>query len=199
MIIEHILYNISFAILVGILYNEYFHRNPTWIIVVSAIVPDIDYIFQSIIFYSMELLGIMSPIIIYHGDFHSIVVISILAVIIGYIIHKLCKEDIHDAIFCVFIGGLLHFICDLLVYTYTYYPLFPLSHFGIKTLAILEETRNMPLGLGDWNIMIVGICILTYACIIKFAIDGIESLNYFKFHVRNTYTICLTFLGVIQP
>lgn len=198
MIIEHFLYNIAIAILVGIFYNKYFKRNPTWIIVFCAGLPDIDYILQSFCFLIYDNTGYILPIMINHGNFHSFVVIVVLAVVFGYIIHKYFGENIYDSMILVFIGSLAHFICDLIVYTYTYYPFYPLNGFAIKTIAVIEETRNMPLGLGDWDIFIIGICFVTYACIIKFAIEGVGSIDYLKLHVRNhaknAYLICMAFV-----
>jgi len=201
MILEHFLYNISIAILVGIFYKKHFNRNPSWIIVVCAGLPDLDYILQSICYYIYDNTGYILPIMINHGNFHSLVIITLLSLIFGYVIYRLFKENIYDAIICTFIGGFIHLLCDMSVYSYIYYPFYPISEFMIKTTAILKETLNMPFGLGDWNIFIVGLCLVIYACIVKFAIEGMDSLDYFRFHARNAYTICMAFIGdtTIQP
>ena len=201
MILEHFLYNISIAILVGIFYKKHFNRNPSWIIVVCAGLPDLDYILQSICYYIYDNTGYILPIMINHGNFHTFPIIVMLALIFGYIIHKYFKENIYDAMICTFIGGSIHLLCDMSVYSYIYYPLFPLNGVEIKTVAILEETRNVIFGVGDWTIIIVGLCLVIYACIVKFAIEGMGSLDYFRFHARNAYTICLAFIGdtTIQP
>ena len=195
MIIEHFLYNISIAILVGIFYKKYYNRNPTWIIVACAWLPDLDFILQAVCYKFYELTDILLPIMIRHGDFHNVPIIILLSFILGYVLHTKFGENFYDAAICIFIGGMAHFIADICVYAYTYYPFYPISGFAIKTIAILPETRNM-FGMGDWLIFAVGACILFYCCILKFAIDGTECLNYINFHAKNAYIMCIS---IFQP
>jgi len=195
MLIEHFIYNLSIAILVGIIYNHYYHRNPSWIIVVCAGILDIDYLVQSVCFGFYYSTGIYLPVMITHGNFHNIPIIIILALIFGYIIYKIFNENIYDSMICVAIAGLAHFVADVYVYTYTYYPLYPINGFLFKSAAILPEMRNMPFGIGDWTLLVIGLGILCYMCIVKFATDGVECLEYFSFHANKVYLICISIIN----
>ena len=62
--------------------------------------------------------------------------------------------------------------------------------------AILPDTRNMPFGMGDWTILVVGLCMLFYICLVKFSIDGLDSLHYVGEKMRDVQMICLSSIGV---
>lgn len=185
MIIEHIIYNLSIAILIGIIYRRFTNRNPTWIIVACALLPDIDYLLQSMFYYNMF------PIYIEHGNFHSIPAIITLSIIFGYICTYF-SERFYDGIICVAIGSFAHYIEDICVYNNMYYPFFPFNNFSFRSFNILHETSNM-FGMGDWLIIIVGIVILV--CVSKVAIDGTDCIYSLNQYIRNVYLFCLSLIA----
>jgi len=185
MIIEHFIYNISIAILVGILYRRFTNRNPTWIIAVCALLPDIDYLLQSMFYYNMI------PIYIEHGTFHNIPVIIVLSIVFGYICTYF-GEKFYDGIICVAIGSFAHYIEDMCVYNNIYYPLFPLNNFSFRSFNILHENQNM-FGIGDWSIILVGTVILV--CVSKVAIDGTNCVYSLNRYVKNIYLFCSSLIA----
>jgi membrane-bound metal-dependent hydrolase YbcI (DUF457 family) len=186
MLIEHILYNLSIAIIIGILYNRYTNRNPTWIIVITSWLPDIDYVVQSLWYNIYQCTAILCPIMIRHGDFHNIMVIILLSIIFGYLIYKYCNVLLKDAILCVGIGCIAHLVEDITVYDKTYRLLYPMSNIQFYNLNLINESRNI-LGIGDSNIIAIGIFILLCFCIIKFMVDGMGCVEYME-NVYNEYT-----------
>jgi len=177
MIIEHFLYNISIAIVVGILYNHYYHRNPTWIIIVASLLPDIDYFLQKICYLYSDICGYISPIMITHGNFHNIIAIIGLSVFFAILIKIICNERFVDAVACLMVGCTAHLVEDICVYNHIYFILVPISDISFRSLDIMHESRDMMFGMGDWNIFIIGICLIIYLIIVKCAIEGTEWIS----------------------
>ena len=195
MLIEHILYNLAVAILVGILYIKYKGRNPSWIIVASAWILDIDYLIQFVcydIVYNNT--KIVLPLMIRHGDFHNIFMIVILSIIFGWVCVKYFNENIYDAMICIGIGGSVHYICDIMVYDNWYNLFYPFGDSLSRGFAILPETRNI-FGIGDWTILTVGLGMLIWVCLLKFSIDGLDSLHYIDNKVKEMQMVCLVIIG----
>jgi membrane-bound metal-dependent hydrolase YbcI (DUF457 family) len=190
MIIEHILYNLSIAILIGIVYNKYTNRNPTWLIVAAAYLPDIDYILQSIWIMLGINPGLLTP---YHGDFHNIVFVSLLIIIFAYIYKKYYNGLFIDGIICIGIGGFAHILEDIIVYDHNYYLLYPFSKLPFHTPNWIPETRNLV--IGDSYIIFIGICCIIFALVFKFAIEGeYRFIHYIENHIKPLPSICISMI-----
>lgn len=186
MIIEHILYNIAVALIVGLLYTTYTNRDPSWLVAAAAFLPDVDYILQ-FLWSKLKLgPGILTP---YHGDFHNILAIIVLTIIFSYIVWKYWNIDFIDGFICIGIGGFTHLLCDMLVYTHVYELLYPLPYIT-STTALIIETRKF-FGVGDLNIILLGIIFILYCLSIKFIIEGSDSINKFKLSIRKIHSICI--------
>jgi len=60
MLLEHLIYSAALALIVGIFFVRYTKRDPTWIIVLMTIAPDVDYVVNK----AMLAIGFNYPLII---------------------------------------------------------------------------------------------------------------------------------------
>ena len=64
MIAEHFIYSAALAILVGMVFYQYTRRDPSWIIIICALVPDLDVIANrllTLLGFKYSLKGTRSP------------------------------------------------------------------------------------------------------------------------------------------
>jgi hypothetical protein len=188
MLLEHIFYNLFIAILISIIYDKYIgktlvghnffgyaFRNPAWLIVVFSFILDIDLLLQNIHYYITLYFGNIPIHIlfnIYHGDFHNLLLILILAIVFGYMYSDFYKESFMGGFICIFIAGLAHLIEDYCVYDNIYYLLVPFSNQSFHTWNLIHETRNF-YGIGDFNIFVIGIILVILGVILKIIINSI--------------------------
>lgn len=190
MIVEHILYNIAVALIVGLLYTTYTNRDPSWLVAVAAFLPDVDYILQFIWSRLKIGPGILTP---YHGDFHNILAIVVLTLIFSYLVWKYLNIEFIDAIVCIGIGGFTHLISDMLVYTHVYELFYPFPYIT-PTTALMVETRKF-FGIGDFNIIMMGILFISYCLLIKFVIEGREGIIRFCDSIKNARLMCMMIIS----
>jgi membrane-bound metal-dependent hydrolase YbcI (DUF457 family) len=194
MIIEHILFNLSIAIIVGLAYQHYTGRNPAWLIVAAVYLPDLDYIIQEIWYTFYELNGYLSPIQITHGDFHNILSIVVLTILFAWIYKKYLHGKFIDGIICIGIGGFVHLFEDIIVYDNTYHLFVPFNNVPFQTLNWIPETRNI-MGIGDTHIIFIGICLLVFCLTVKFAIEGEDRfIHYLDQHIKPIPAICISII-----
>jgi len=168
LILEHILFSISFAILIGVIVErKYGYILPIWIIAACAGLPDIDYIIQTIMYPLLKTIPLITPIFIVHGDFHNIVMLIILSLFFGWVINKYLKTGLNNAIICVFLGSSFHVFCDFLVYNLPFCPIAPRFPCYIYGFGIFKETGSWH-GLGEPSIFMWGIIIMIISICIKF-------------------------------
>lgn len=191
MLIEHILYNLAIAIIIGVIYQQYTGRNPTWLIVAAAYLPDLDYILQFAWYTCYETIGALCPIMIRHGDFHNILFILILSVIFAWLYKRYLNGLFIDGIICIGIGGFAHLLEDICVYDNLYHMWFPISR-GFSTWNILPETRNF-MDIGDTKIIFVGMIFVIFALVFKFAIEGEDKfISYMNTYIKPLPSICVS-------
>jgi hypothetical protein len=163
-ILEHIVYATVVAVLVGIVYIHYTGRNPTWIILIGTVLPDIDAVFENIAF----ALGLSQPYLIYHGTFHNITAAAIICSAGAYLLTKV-KVRFWDGFICLAIGFAVHLFADWAVYKPGYQFLMPFSnwYFGARLINYAPNFH------GAWmsRVMIVGFILLGLALGIKWALE----------------------------
>jgi len=167
LIFEHIIWSAAFAILVGTLVErKWGYVLPIWIIWACCSIPDIDYIFQTFMFKVFSALNLNS-FVIYHGDFHNIVMIIVLALVFAWALNKYLKIDYNDAFICVFLGSAFHVFCDYIVYTQPFCPISPRFICEIHGLGLFTETGSWH-GIGEVSIFVAGVAFLLISFCLRF-------------------------------
>lgn len=125
----------TFAIIAGLIFKHFTGRDTSWLIVVMTIVPDIDFVFQSL------LLMVKSPFVIYHGDFHNILMMVSFSYVVAWLASNYGMEFSH-AFICSNLGMGLHYIEDFISYppAYAYFYPFSTIEYGID---LIHETRDL--------------------------------------------------------
>lgn len=168
MYLEHFIWSAAFAIIVGVIVERRWgYSLPIWIICASAMLPDIDYLIQTIMYPLMFIFPIFNPLFITHGDFHNIVAVIILSLLFAWLLNKYMKIDYNNAFICLILGCIFHIFCDYIVYTATFHVIAPRFGYELVGIGILPE-RGTLYGLGEPIIFAVGILCLIIALSIKF-------------------------------
>ena len=135
--IEHIIYSAALAVIVGMIFSRYTGRDPSWIIIAVAFVPDIDLALEKI----LEWNWIDVPFEIYHGDLHNVLFLMVFSLVIAGILRYFGIRFI-DGLICSAIGIAAHFIEDLLVFNPAYAFLWPFTS-KIVSWGILKGPLNV--------------------------------------------------------
>ena len=167
MFAEHIIYSAALAILVGMVFYKYTGRDSSWIIILFAFVPDLDYITG------------------HHGTFHNIGVMVIFGIAMAFLLHPLGIK-FFDSLFFSIIGFGAHLFEDALVYKVGYMFLWPLSSqiLGIGLFPdILNEdyyTKDF-FGIANTEVLIIGLVLLLTAFLIRTYYEG--SLSWLRWYL----------------
>jgi len=153
---EHLIYNAAIALLVGIVYLRYTNRNPAWIIVATAFMPDVDVIFE---FVTTNLMGINSQYAMHHGVFHNLLSMVCISILIAYALSRYNLASFSDGLICAMIGYTAHLGEDWIVYKYIYQFLFPLTTKSYGT-GLIPEAGDISLNVGEYVINLGGITVL---------------------------------------
>ena len=170
MFVEHFLYSGALAILAGMVFYHATKRDPSWIIIVCALAPDVDYLFNPLLRrLGIGLLVNGHPIL--HGTFHNIAFMVLFGIAMAFVLHPLGLRFLDSLMFAV-IGFGAHLVEDALVYKIGYVFLWPISSgrtgFGLLTNMINEETYVRDLfGLANTDVFIIGLVLLFSAFIIR--------------------------------
>ena len=157
--------------MVGLIFKHYTNKDPSWLIVVMTVVPDTDFIFQTL------LLKVKAPYIIYHGDFHNILIMMSFSLVVGWIVSNY-GITFRDGFICSCLGMCAHYVEDYVAYppAYAYFYPFSTVEFGID---LIPETRNLIVAGAE--VMAIGVVLLAGAIIIRKFYDPDWNLdNYFK-------------------
>jgi hypothetical protein len=161
---EHFIYSAAIAVIVGMFLIKYGYRDQAWIIVLVAMLPDIDH-FNNIFWdYGILPWGVKVIPILYLGQFHNITALIILSVIVGYILFRIMDMDFDDGVLLISIAYAAHLVEDLFVYPPNYAYLFPFTD-KMYGLNLLHETGNLI--IGDTKIIWMGLVLLIGAVIIR--------------------------------
>jgi len=164
-LIEHLIYSAALAVIVGMIFSRFTGRDPSWIIIAVAFVPDIDYVLEEI--QKWDWFDV--PFEIHHGDLHNILLLVVFSLLLAAFLQWFGIRFI-DGLICSAIGIAAHFFEDALVYKPAYAFLWPItSHvFGI---GIMQEPRNL-FGIASSTVLLIGIILLALAVLVRTLIEG---------------------------
>jgi membrane-bound metal-dependent hydrolase YbcI (DUF457 family) len=162
---EHLIYSAALAVIVGMVFSRYYGRDPSWIIIAVAFVPDIDLAIESI----DELTRIVIPVANHHGDLHNILFLVFFSLLFAWVLHNFGIR-FSDGLICSAVGITAHFIEDALIANPAYAFLWPITtqKFGI---GIMKETPNF-FGIANSTVLIVGIILFAGAVLVRTLIEG---------------------------
>jgi hypothetical protein len=120
MLIEHPVYSLAIAVIFGMVYRKHTGRELSWIIVMSAYAPDLDFVAS----YALNPLGITTftdpcgcPGL--HGDFHNLSFLLLYAAIVAFLLNH-WGFRFWDAFVFAGVGFGAHLIEDALVFKQAY-------------------------------------------------------------------------------
>jgi len=150
-------------------FSRYTGRDPSWIIIAVALVPDIDLAVQVALQGIRKLTRIVFPVIIRHGNFHNILLLFVFSLLFAWVLHYFGIRFI-DGLICSVIGIAAHLFEDALVANPAYAFLWPITmqRFGI---GIMKETLNI-LGIASSTVLLIGIILLVGAGVLRTFIEG---------------------------
>ena len=168
MLIEHLIYSTALAIFIGMIHYRFFSRDYSWIIIVSAYVPDLDVISD----YLLKKMGIKVLIYGYpiaHGHFHNLAILTLYAILVAFLLHPIGFKFV-DSIFFAGIGFAAHLFEDALVFKDSYPFLWPLvpQHLGI---GLFHYTPDF-YGIANKEVLIIGLILLVSSAILRTAYEG---------------------------
>ena len=165
-LIEHLIYSAALAVIVGMIFVRLTGRDPSWIIIAVAFVPDIDIGFQAL----GKIPGITLPFIVQHGDFHNILILIFFSIIIALAASAINMRTL-DAFVCAAIGIGAHLFEDALIDNPAYRFFWPLSSqkFGI---GILTETPDLV--IANSEVLLIGLLLLFGVIYLRTLIEGKE-------------------------
>ena len=171
MFLEHLVFTAALAVVFGYFYKKYTGRDPMWIMVVGAFLPDTDFVFQCI---TLPLSGVSSLLFIPHGEFHNIFMLVIISAIFAYFIEKEFKLKFIDAFIYCGIGFGAHIFEDALVFDG--YQEFAPINFNTDLWGVFHNYSPTFYGLFNPYIMGIALCLLGIATIIRCYYEGTEWL-----------------------
>ena len=183
MIIEHVIYTLIPAIIIGMFYIHTTHDNPVWLILFATLIPDIDFILQTLHF------GIMRNVdgavtIITHGDFHTIFICYIISVLLGLVISSYTKIRFLDAALCIAIGFMAHLAEDAFVYNPAYAFFAPFST-ATWNMAIIPATNDIIIWhvvIGSTSVLLFGLILVVFACAYRWFFQGNDWLDKYNIY-----------------
>ncbi len=153
MIIEHIFYSAALAILAGMVFFHYTGRDPSWIIIFFALVPDLDYVTR------------------HHGAFHTVVFMVISSIAVAFLF-RLSGLKFLDSLLLSLLGFGAHLVEDALVYDPGWKIFRPFSSqevgFGVLPRIITgERYSDNFFTLANSEVLIIGVLLLLAAALIR--------------------------------
>jgi hypothetical protein len=164
--IEHIIYSAALAVLIGMIFSRYTGRDPSWIIIAVAFVPDIDSILERS---PAALPRIIVPGTVHHGDLHTILALIVFSLLIAGVLQWFNIRFI-DGLICSAIGLAAHLFEDALVYNPSYPFLWPITSHVFST-GILEGPRNL-FGIANSSVLLIGIILFVCAMLVRTLVEG---------------------------
>ncbi len=165
MLIEHLLYSGAIAVIAGMIFSRYTGRDPSWIIIAVAFVPDLDFVLE----WTRGFLGISLPVVINHGNFHNILFLIDFSFVVAAVLY-FTGIRFPDAFVCTAAGIAAHIFEDALVYKYAYAFLWPYSP-KILGIGIMEETRDI-FGIASSTVLLTGFILLVVSVLVRTYIEG---------------------------
>jgi hypothetical protein len=168
LILEHFIYTAALAVLAGMVYQRSTGRDPSWIMIVAAVAPDIDYFVDG----GLRLFGftlLFRGHEISHGNFHNILVAAVFAVAVAFLLHPFGVKFVDSVVFTS-LAFIAHMVEDALVYSNGYAMFWPFSG-EIVGIGWLPRSRTL-LHLANPETLLIGLVLLAAAVGIRCSIDG---------------------------
>jgi len=140
-------------------------RDPSWIIIAVAFIPDIDLGLNQL----SKIPGITLSFTVRHGDFHNIMALVFFSFVIAAAASAI-RMRTSDAFICAAIGIGAHFYEDAMISKPAYAFFWPLTEQGFG-LGILPETPY-DLMIANSEALLVGILLLSGALCIRTLVEG---------------------------
>jgi membrane-bound metal-dependent hydrolase YbcI (DUF457 family) len=181
MYVEHAVWTLAVCVIAGMFYANYpRERNPVWIIWFAMLLPDSDFIAQTI---WENVFPYKTTVLFVHGQFHNILGLAVSVMVVGWLVWRFTKITYRDAAICVAIGFVAHLLEDALVNGVTYHFYFPISNRGWYQGFILTPDENFVLVhtiVSSVNIAAIGFCLLILAILFRSNIQGYDWLEKFN-------------------
>jgi hypothetical protein len=171
MFIEHFFFSTAIAIIVGMVFFHYTGRDDSWIIIASALAPDLDAAVDIVYAATQWMQGAditQYEAIFYHGTFHNTASVFVYAAILSLILSRFGIPRLH-AFALGAIGFASHLFCDALVYKPGYPLLWPFYDQGVG-LAILPRQWDL-FFLANGVALTVGFATLVAAMAVRMAYE----------------------------
>jgi len=168
---EHAIYTSAICVLLGLVYETYTTRNPVWIVWFSMLIPDSDFVVQTV----LHSINPYEPLLINHGDLHNFFFVFCIAVVGGWYIWKHTNISFGDGFFCISLGACLHMAEDALVNGTRYHFYRPFSERGWYQGFILEPWNDIVFAnnvIASTNVIIIGVVLLVIAILIRGKLQG---------------------------
>jgi hypothetical protein len=178
MLAEHFIYSAALAILVGMIFYRYTGRDSSWIIIICALVPDLDAIANPLL-RAIGFRVLFQGHTISHGTFHNIAVMILFGIFLAFLLHPFGLK-FFDTLFFAMVGFGAHLLEDALVYNPGYEFLWPLSSkiLGLGLLPNMLNEENYArdfFGIANTEVLIIGLGVLLAAIIIRTYAEGSSS------------------------
>jgi membrane-bound metal-dependent hydrolase YbcI (DUF457 family) len=162
---EHIIYSAALAVIVGMIFSRSTGRDPSWIIIAIAFIPDIDFALERI----QGRIWLDFPFEIHHGDLHNVLFLIVFSLLFAGVLRYFGIRFI-DGLICSAIGIAAHFFEDFLVFDPAYAFLWPYTS-KIFSLGILKGPLNL-IGIANDTVLIIGMFLLGAALLVRTFIEG---------------------------
>ena len=173
---EHFVYSAAIAVIAGMFFYHYTGRDPSWIIILLSLVPDIDYL--ATILRPFRITIRIDGFLFYHGAFHNLAAMLIIGIIIAYILYLFGIPFLDALIFSV-IGFGAHLVEDALVYPAGYAYLWPVisakTGLGWLTVAFDEERYIKATDffhIANTEVLLIGVVLLIFAILIRTIVEA---------------------------
>jgi len=172
MYIEHIVYNLAFAIVAVMLLKP---RDAGWctiIFVIGGCIPDIDGIFDIIRNPPTFTSGIIPHMVEHSRQFHNLEALIVYAFIVGIVLVKWQGLKFSECAFFAGAGFAAHLFEDMLVYKEASAIFWPLSYQEVG-LGLLPHTRDF-FSVANAQVLAIGIVLLMLAATISIILKRTE-------------------------
>ena len=148
---------------------RYTRRDPSWIIIAVAFVPDIDLVLEFVLQMLRRLFRTSFHYSIHHGDFHNVLFLILFSLLFAAVLRHFGIRFIEGFI-CSSVGIAAHLFEDALVWKPAYAFFWPISS-RMLGIGIMPETRNF-FGIANSTVLLVGIILLAGAVLVRTLVDG---------------------------
>jgi septum site-determining protein MinD len=173
MLFEHLIYSTAIAIIAGMIHLKKTGRDYSWIIIASALAPDLD-MFAGYIFNKFDTGILINGNPLKHGDFHNIAVLFLFALLVGSLL-KTQGMKFKDSFIFAGIGFGAHILEDVLVYNPGYAFLWPLSThvFGIGIVNYEPDWY----GIANTGVLLAGVIFMVLCGTVSILYEGKPGLQ----------------------